>query len=609
MEKSDEFARVQELFSLNILDTPREERFDRVTKIVSSIFNIPSVAISLITEDRQWFKSAVGLNQTETPRDESICTNTIKEGYLEVPDTLEDERFLSLTAVSGKGPFLLNGGGRLRFYAGAVIKGPTGQPIGTLCLLDAAPRRLSVAERSWLISFAELVEYEINRDTDLKQQQRKLLDATLRDSTTGLPGKILLTDTLNGLIKGASGRGYQLAILHLKADNLDTLGRLHGSSMRDSILRNLAARLTATDLRMHIASRTSAKGFVLVVPLETSRSPEKVASRIMNNLRAPMTIDGTIVRVEIAAGVAIFPQNGTEANHLLDCARMALTDGQAWRDVTFFSRIDDDCVLRSHEIADRLESALSDNKLTLAYQPIFSTDGGQILKFEALARWQDSKLGKVSPGEFVPIAEKSRRLSHLLTLWALRTACSQARQWEEIQTGAPPRVAVNIPAREFYDPNFVEMVAAILSEAGLSPERLTLELTEESLIQDIDQAIDTMDILSASGIKIALDDFGTGYSSLSHLRRLPIHTLKIDKSFIDGLPHEPEAVKLASGIIQIAQDLGLGVVAEGVEYEEQRLLLSSFNCDMVQGYLLGRPGHADDVHKLISSAAAAASQH
>ena len=609
MKKSDEFARIQELLSLNILDTPREERFDRVTSLVARIFNIPSVAISLITEDRQWFKSTVGLKKTETTRDESICTNTIKEGYLEVMDTLEDERFQNLTAVTGEGQLFSSREGRLRFYAGAVIKGPTGQPVGTLCLLDVTPRRLSAAERSWLISFAELVEYEINRDADLEQQQRKLLETTLRDSTTGLPGEILLTDMLDRLIKGANGEGPRLAILHLKVDNLDILGRLHGSSMLDSILRNLAARLTATDQRLHIAGRTAAKRFVLVVPLETLQSPQEVASRIVKNLSAPMIINETTIRTEIAAGVAIYPLNGAEANHLLDRARMALTDGQAWRDVNVFSRIDDASALRNHEIADRLESALLGNKLTLDYQPIFSADGSQILKFEAFARWQDTKFGNVSPGEFVPIAERSSRLSHLLTLWALRTACMQARQWEGMHDGAPPRVAVNVPARQFYDPNFVEMVTEILEEAGLSPERLTLELTEESLIQDIGQAIDTMKKLSASGIKIALDDFGTGYSSLSHLRRLPINTLKIDKSFIDGLPHEPEAVKLASRIIQIAQDMGLDVVAEGVEYEEQRALLDSFSCDMIQGYLLGRPAHADDVHKLTGSAEVAASQH
>lgn len=205
----------------------------------------------------------------------------------------------------------------------------------------------------------------------------------------------------------------------------------------------------------------------------------------------------------------------------------------------------------------------------------------------------------IGPGEFVPIAERSDRLSHLLTLWVLRSACLEARSWSAQVKVSPPRVAVNIPAREFYNPKFVATIKEILRETGMDPARLSLELTEESLIQDIEQTIETMNELSKLGIKLALDDFGTGYSSLSHLRRLPVNTLKIDKSFIDDLPHQSEAVKLASGIIQIAQNMGCEVVAEGVEHEAQRALLESIGCDLIQGYLLGRPVRAEDVSRLL----------
>lgn len=590
MHNTNELARLDELLSLNILDSQREERFDRFTRLVSKIFDVPVVTVTLVDEHRQWFKSAVGREERETPRAESVCSLALGHGYLEIADALEDDAFRDHPAVTGSL--------RLRFYAGAVLYGPSGQPIGTLCLIDVVPRKLSQEQRSWLESFARVVEHEINSDTRLDLQHRQIREATLRDIATGLPRESLLMDALDNLIRDAEAAGLELAVLHLRAENLDTIVRLHGRQAQDEILHKLVTRLTTPEERILAAGRTDMSRFVLVMPKASSQSAGEIAQRVVDKLSEPVAIGDSCIRVEVDAGVSVYPADGRDAKQLLERARIALRERTFAQRVHVFSQDGNAYAIRRNLIETRLEHALLEERLTVQFQPIYTADGGRITSFEALARWHDGELGIVGPGEFIPIAEKSDRLSHLLTRWVLRTACRHARSWRGVGNAKAPRVAVNIPAREFYDPRFVEMVSGILGDVHLDPSRLTLELTEESLIQDIGQATETMVQLAQLGIRLALDDFGTGYSSLSHLRRLPVNALKIDKSFIDDLPHQEEAVRLASGIIQIAHDLGLRVVAEGVEKEEQRALLEAFGCDMIQGYLLGRPMPASAISGL-----------
>lgn len=593
MDFRENVDRIADLLTLKILDTPREERFDRLARLVCKVFEVPIVAIALIDKDRQWFKATVGIEQTETPLSESICVHALDKGYLEIEDALKHKSFCDHPAVTGDY--------QLRFYAGVAFHGPSGQPIGTLCLNDFVPRKLNATQRSWLKCFAELVEYEINRDVDMDQQKSKIENITLRDLTTGLPNEVLLIQTLENVLEVSAAEGLGLAILHLRIDNLDTILRLHGRAARDSVLRKLAERITLAGQRYLVAARTATAQFVVVIPLDSDQSPSQVCGQLVASLGEPITVEECELRVEVDAGISIYPEDGGDTRDLLDRARIALDDCPSGRGINLFTQESNLRAVRYHEIEQRLLTALLENKLTVNYQPIFTADGSRIVSFEALARWQDSKLGNVSPAEFVPIAEKNNRLSYLLTVWMLRTACNEAMKWQETPQGAHLRIGINVPAREFFNPNFVDTVMHVLQDTKMDASRVILELTEESLIRDIDQAVATMRRLSDLGIKLALDDFGTGYSSLSHLRKLPIDTLKLDKSFIDGLPDQIEAVKLVQGIIRIAQDLHLNVVAEGVEFEEQRSLLEIFGCNMIQGYLLGRPVGAQDAQAKLDS--------
>ncbi|HSP59413.1 MAG TPA: EAL domain-containing protein [Halomonas sp.] len=580
-----EQARLEELHALQILDTQPEERFDRFTRLVSQIFDVPTALVSLVDRDRQWFKSAVGQVESETPHDVSFCLHALEHDFLEIPDALEDVFFRTHKAVVGS-PFV-------RFYAGVVLRGPTGQPLGTLCISDTHPRYLSSMERSWLMTFGKLVQEQINQHAELSHARDQLKTITQRDARTGLPGETLFGDTLHHLIRLADNEAYYLAVLHLRLNNLDEISRSHGRGARDAVLQILAERLTAPDIKILAAGHTSPTRFGAVVSLYNIRDLFSVITPIVNRLNAPIGVEGHSVRPDIDVGISVSPDDGAKAEDLLERARAALKGPKSHEGIHVFTRHTEASAVRRHWIEQRLEPALQAGQLVQYYQPLFDADGIRIVGFEALARWQDAELGSVSPGEFVPIAETSVRLSQMLTDWSLRSVCEKGQTWPLKDGDAPLRMAINIPANQFFQPRFVDHILETLSRHWIKPDRLTLELTEESLLTDFDQAIKTMRRLQDHNIALALDDFGTGYSSLSYLKRLPVDTLKIDKSFIDDLPHDTKALNLVRGIVGIAHGLDVSVVAEGVEHESQRALLKEVGCDELQGYLFSRPLEAE----------------
>lgn len=593
MNSVDEDDRLKYIHSINNLGWLAEERFDRYTRLIADVFHVPTVMLFLAGSQRVWSHTGSGCQLHQVPSEKSICTQVLNLGYLEIPDLLGDPVFREHPAARLDTP--------VRFYAGVVICEPAGKPIGTLCLIDKAPRRLNLAERGRLQAFARIIGDEIARDTMLKTELGVYRNLTMRDPATGLPGETLLEEMLETLIHNASEQNTRLAIMYLHVENCDAIASLHSRDARSTVLQGLVDRLVFINERILAAGRVGPDRLVLIVPADKGNKPKATAQRILDTMTEPVEVEDRRLRPDINIGVSLYPGDGARARHLIDQAQRAcrLSPTSSFP-IYFYDASIDTSVARRYLIEDKLEIALLNNQLTLHFQPIWLADGTRIVKFEALARWQDPELGPVSPSEFVPIAEKSGRLSHLLTHYVLRMACNEARGWQIGGRVESPRVAVNIPAREFYRPGFPAIVLSILSEANLDPCCLTLELTEESLIQDIDRTIETMAEFSQKGILLALDDFGAGYSSLNHLNRLPVNILKIDKSFIDSILSQKSGLQLVSGVINIAHGMGLSVVAEGVELEAQRALLADNGCDMIQGYLLGRPVAADKIRELLS---------
>lgn len=587
----DEKERLAELYSLDILDTPADRNFDYYTHLIAEIFKVPMVAVSLVDDDRQWFKSSVGRDAVETPLDESFCVHAIGHDMLEVPDTLEDDFFRHHPAVVGR-PFL-------RFYLGTVLRGPTGQPLGTLCIMDTHSRYLTHVQHAWLATFGSLVEDLINRTlTDARLQGTQ---NSYRNTYTDLPDESFFGNTLTHLLRLSEKKGIYLAVFRLRVNRLDEISRVHGDRTRDAFLRCLAERLTASDAKILATGHLSLGQFGAVIPLNSVQDCFDVITPIVNKVSRSVELEEVRIHPEIDVGLCLYPLDGSTPEDLLDRARAALNGPIARERIHVFGREAENASLRRHTIEQCLNTALKNNHLFKNYQPLVAADGSRIVGFEALARWQHEELGSVSPGEFVPRVEKNARLSRLMTDWSLRSVCGTVSHWPMKPSDEPWRISVNIPAWQFYEKGFVGRVLRTLEKHELAPERLTLELTEESLLLHRDRAIQTMHDLRSHKITIALDDFGTGYSSMSYLKSLPIDILKIDKSFIDNLTEDSRSANLVEGIIRIAHGLELEVVAEGVEHEAQRALLQELGCDVIQGYLFSRPLLPDDALALLKS--------
>ncbi|MGY4879561.1 putative bifunctional diguanylate cyclase/phosphodiesterase [Vreelandella aquamarina] len=578
-------TKLTESYSLDILSTDQEACFDRYTHLVSQVFNVPTAFISLFDEKSQRVKSSVGMEEREISHEPSFCMHVLEHGYLEVSDTLESDLFHNHKAVVSN-PYV-------RFYAGVILRDSKRLAIGTLCISDIQPRALNEVERSWLIAFGNIIEEQINLKSRLLDMRHQASRISQRDARTGLPDETLLGETLDNLVQLAQTESYHLVVLHLRVNNLDEISRLYGRRHRNAILKCLAERIVAPDINILTAGTIDLDRFGAVVSIYSLRDLFGVIKPVISKLNTPIDLNGHTIIPNIDVGVSVSPDDGITPDDLLERARTALKAPKTYEGIHIFTHRTEESALRRHKIEQRLERALSSNKLHQHYQPLVFADGSGVIGFEALARWQDKTLGVVSPGEFVPIAEKNARLSRLLTDWSMRSVCETALHWLTKANVPPLKLGVNIPANQFYQPNFVKRILQTLEEHSFDPQRLTLELTEESLLTDINRAILTMDNLRENGISLALDDFGTGYSSLNYLKRLPVDVLKIDKSFIDDLPHDEKAINLVSGIIRIAHGLGLSVVAEGVEYQAQQKLLKEIGCDVLQGYLFSHPLNAD----------------
>lgn len=588
--KTERFA---DLHSLNILDTPSDINFARFTRLAADVFKVPMAAVSLIDGGRRWCESSVRIDPRQTPLEEYFGVQGLRQEIVEVSDTLEDGFFCHHPIVTG-GPLI-------RFYMGAVLRGPNGEPLGTLSIMDTEPRYFTDAQRSWLVKLGHLVEDLINRNHAMTAARKQCSWEGRRNARTGLPEETLFGDTLQHLLRLSEQKGHYLAVLHLRLNRIDEITRIHGRRNRDSILHCLAGRLTAPDIKVLAAGHLSEARFGAVIALGAVRELFDVIAPIVDKLSSPIELQSMTLRPDIDVGVSVSPLDGATPEDLLQRAGAALNGPSSREGVHVFSHKVEGDALRQHMIEQRLEPALRENRLIKHYQPMVTADGRRIVGFEALARWQDDRLGMVSPTEFLPVAEENARLSRLLTDWSLRSVCERAPHWPLQPGDGPLRIAINIPAGQFYEPGFVDRVLRTLDEQELAPERLTLELTEESLMVNVDKAVHTMRELRSHNIAMSLDDFGTGCSSLSYLKMLPIDNLKIDKSFIDDLVDDPQAIDIVDGIVRIAHALDLEVVAEGVEHTTQHTLLNQAKCDVMQGYLFSRPLVADDALALFKN--------
>jgi diguanylate cyclase (GGDEF)-like protein/PAS domain S-box-containing protein len=420
--------------------------------------------------------------------------------------------------------------------------------------------------------------------TDRNQAQERISYLACHDALTELPNRTALDRRLLGAVERAEVTGTAFAVLCIDLDHFKEINDLFGYAVGDAVLREVSNRLREAAQGSYVA-RVGGDEFIGItdeVPLPTSA--ELLATRMRAAFEPPIEVEGHALKIDLCIGVALFPRDADNIVSLLANADAALyrAKHEGRGAIRLFTNAMDQQLRERRGIEHDLRFAVEREELYLEYQPQLHRDG-RITGYEALVRWHHPVRGLISPGEFIPIAERSGSIGQIDN-WVLMEACREAASWDQ-----PLRVAVNVSAAQFRRENLDAQVRTTLRQSGLSPSRLELEITEGVLIEDISRAKKTMQSLKSLGILIALDDFGTGYSSLSYIEAFPLDRIKIDRSFVAALAGSKRSLAIIRAVIGLAHGLGLPVVAEGIETEAQMSLLLHEGCDEMQGYLLGRP--------------------
>jgi diguanylate cyclase (GGDEF)-like protein len=413
------------------------------------------------------------------------------------------------------------------------------------------------------------------------------------DTLTGLPTRHLLESRLQQLLVHSADRGQAVGVLSLGLDRFDNVNDSLGRRVGDSVLRHVAQLLRQTVGDLGSVARTGGDQFVVILPGLDAAHVAAQASAIGACLSHSHEIEGHLVRAPASIGIAMFPEDGDNAGVLLASADAALHDAKARHRhaCRFFTMHMKHAAMKRVTLEAELRRAIEHNEFELHYQPKLCIQTGRLSGAEALIRWRCPNRGLVSPADFIPIAEESGLIVQLGE-WVLDEALRQAAQWQR-EHALSVAVAVNLSPAQLSIHRPVQWITAALQRHALSPEMLEIEMTESAVMQEVEAAIGSLRELTELGVRLAVDDFGTGYSNLSQLGRLPITTIKIDRSLITGIATQPKDAAIVRAVIEIAHALGTQVVAEGVETAEQLATLRMARCDFLQGYLIAKPLPAD----------------
>lgn len=434
--------------------------------------------------------------------------------------------------------------------------------------------------------------------TARKEQEAHIQYLAYHDALTGLPNRALVMDRLDHAIVQAYRHQEILAVLFLDLDRFKTINDTLGHPAGDSLLQQVAVCLADTLREEDTVGRVGGDEFlILLSSLTAPEDAAHVADKILLSLSHPFKVANYELHVRASIGISLYPRDADNAETLVKYADTALylAKEQGRNTFRFFSPKLDACVRARLHLENDLRSVIDKNQLYLLYQPLMDLNSGQCTGAEALLRWNHPELGLVSPDKFIPIAEETGLIIPIGE-WVLRTACRQARAWQN--AGRENfRVSVNLSRCQLEQAGLAATLKQILHETGCPPQLLELEITESSTMSDPEQAIIRLQALNEMGIGLALDDYGTGYSSLAYLKRFPLDRLKIDRSFVEGTPKDSDDIAIVQTTIVLARQLRLKVVAEGVESEAQRAFLRALGCDEIQGYLVAKPIPVEELEK------------
>ena len=588
-----EERRLNLLHRLGILDTPPDERFEVFTRLAASVARTPVATISLVDQNRVWFKSSRGLppGVSEVPRDIAACAHvlTSPDSVLVVPDARLDARLRD-------SPLVTSDFG-MRFYAGAPLRAPTGEVLGSLCVIDRTPRQADPETIQALRDLAEGVSNAL--------RIHEMSSLALKDPLTGLGNRRMFEEAMAGAVDAArrADRGELVAAVLIDLDRFKTFNDTMGHAGGDTVLREVGQRIAHAIRPGDVAARLGGDEFGVVAALppqeDQAAALSAIGTRILEAIRGePMRIEGHPMRVTASIGIAACaadPAMPTAAllSHLLRGADAALYNAKA--DGRDRLRLSTEAEARGigskHTLATDLRRALAQGKgdLQLVFQPVRpASDTTRIAGFEALVRWIHPSYGPILPASFVPVAERSG-LAPTLDAWVLDEACRQMAA----HPAPRPTVAVNITPWTLVSPDFLATVDAAIARHGIAPGELCIEVTERVLIDELDAARTVTRGLIARGISVALDDFGAGHASFGYLTTIGLSKVKLDRGLTRDVGGTEETAQRAAavvrGIVSMCRELGYGVVTEGVETAEQMAALLAIGVDEVQGWHVGRP--------------------
>jgi EAL domain-containing protein (putative c-di-GMP-specific phosphodiesterase class I)/GGDEF domain-containing protein len=566
-----EDARLHALKQLRLLDTPPAESFDRITRMASQLFGLPIAAISLTDSDRQWFKSRVGVEHWEIPREQAPCAEVADTtSALVIPDLLDHPCYRSsLLAQSG-----------IRFYAGAPLTTREGFCLGAMCVLGTEPRQVSEQEQAALVDLAAMVMAQV----ELQHAFGRV------EAVTGLPNRNQLLEDLDDQVFEAGEQSRYLALVEvIDALKMADTVRVLGVGVVEDLMRE-ATRALSINLGTSIPIyHVGATQFAWII---RSSHGDSRLERDLHDLTVQLQthLSSAPVRISLNPVIGMAPI-GVGQNLGEGAIRMAHNAAQearlTGRPVSTYSMAADDHHRRRFRLLSDMRSTLiSGHELSLVYQPRIDLGTGSCIGAEALLRWQHPELGAVSPGEFIPLVEQTD-MAGPLTAWVIAAAIRQIVAWRALAIDLA--VSVNVSVANLDQAHFATDLIERLQMAGINPGSFEIEVTESALIKNRTHVEAQLRAIRSAGIRVAIDDFGTGYSSLSYLRHLPADIVKIDQSFVRDLADDPKEQTLVRHLIEMSQSLGFRVVAEGVENKEAYDILKTWQCEEAQGYWMSRP--------------------
>ncbi|MDP3280745.1 MAG: EAL domain-containing protein [Nitrosomonas sp.] len=462
-----------------------------------------------------------------------------------------------------------------------------GKEHGCLRIFYSENRSFLLPEEQDLI---DTIADDLGRWLEHRQAEQRIVKMATHDVLTGLPNRLLLQDRIAQAMAHDRRRHEQAAVLFIDLDHFKIINDSLGHEVGDLLLQEVAARLATTVRSEDTVARQGGDEFIVLLPNITSaQDAEAVAKKILNGLIQPFHIHEKELHIGASIGIALFPENGKSVDTLMKSSDIAMYHAKesGRNNYQFFAPEMNKIVAEKHNLSTYLRHALERNELLLYFQPVVDIPGKKPASLEVLLRWQHPQQGLISPDKFIPLAEETGMIVPIGE-WVLRQSCLQIRAWQE-QGYDVPKLAINLSVRQLRQKTLIADIIRILNETGVEASCLALEITESMLVENVEAMIQTLNQLSALGLEISIDDFGIGYSSLSYLKRYPIDTLKIDKSFVRDIATDPDDAAIIEAIIAMACRLKIKVIAEGVETEEQFTFLARQGCRLFQGFYFSQP--------------------